>query len=70
MGNSFCMYLHDTTIIHRQHHIALAFASNETSGFITASTAALMANQLAFNLALPNDTPVDQEMGSHKDKMD
>ena len=70
MGNSFCMYLDDTSINLSQHRDALALASDETSGFITASIAALMANQLTSNSALPNDTPVNQEMGSYEDEMD
>ncbi len=64
------MYLRDMAIIHRQHCNALPLASDETSGFITASIAASMANQLTANLALPDDTPVDQEMGSYEDEMD
>jgi hypothetical protein len=45
-------------------------ASTETSGFITASIDTLMANQLASDSALPDDTPVDQETGSYDDEMD
>ena len=70
MGDSFRMYLRDTAIIQTQHRDALALASAETSGFITASIAASMANQLASDSTLPDDTPVDQEMGSYDDEMD
>ncbi len=45
-------------------------ASAETSDFITASIAASMANQLVSDSALPDDTPVDQEMGLYEDEMD
>ena len=70
MGDSFRIYLRDTAIINSQHREALSLASSETSEFITKAIAASMAYLRVADLALPNDAPVDQDMGLYKDDMD
>ena len=57
-------------IINRQHRKALALASSETSEFIAKSIAVPMANLRTMDSALPNETPVNQDMGMYKDEMD
>ena len=70
MGDSFRIYLRDTAIINSQHREALALASSQTSEFITEAIATSMAYLRVADSALPNDAPVDQDMGSYKDDMD
>lgn len=70
MGDSFRMYLRDTNIINKQHREALALSTSETSEFISEAIAASMAHLHVADSALPDETPVDQEMGSYKDDMD
>jgi hypothetical protein len=64
------MYLRDTNIINKQHREALTLSTSETSEFISEAIAASMAHLRVADSALPDETPVDQEMGSYKDDMD
>jgi hypothetical protein len=70
LGDSFRMYLRDTATINRQHREALSSATLETSEFIAESIAASMANLRVADSALPNEAPVDQDMGVYTDEMD
>ena len=70
MGDSFRMYLRDTSIIHRQHCEALASSTSETTEFITEAISASMAVLQVSDMALPDEAPVDEDMGLYRDEMD
>ena len=70
MGDSFRMYLRDTSIIHRQHCEALASSTSETTEFITEAISASMAVLQVSDMALPDEAPVDEDMGVYRDEMD
>lgn len=70
MGDLFHMYLCDTNIINKQHRKALALSTSETSEFISEAIPASMAHLQVANLALPDETPVNQAMGLYTDNMD
>ena len=62
LGELVKMYLHDTTVIHKQHWDALAVASKTISDII--------ASNIASNSTLLDIIPEDEEMGDYDDKMD